>query len=208
MKNTEANMEESLRAMDTEPKTGPSLPLHPLTPAPEPDNAGVASQLLHPVTFPRPVLAYNHDVVSVLEDFAYYVAAINEQDYGDWMRRVNVYLNHLRLDMMGQTGESAGFVESMFKQIQVKLQYAPNFSIPETRTAVLTVIMEMRKVFGAESEMDLHRLGLSSEVPHKPNHPPAWAPIEETYEAYRPAEFTHSFKKTDSRNTGESAEME
>ena len=164
------------------------LPLHPLQNAPEPDNAGVASQVLHPVAYPAPIAAYGTDAIDELEDFARYVGAMTEKDYGDWMRRVNLYFAHLRTDLISITHEKDNYVNEQLARIQRCIQYTPTFEIAETRRQVLEIAMELRKYFGGHGEVDLHNLQVST-IDSVKKVPEALKPFNQTLEDYDPEIF-------------------
>ncbi len=157
------------------------LPLHPLKAAPQPDDAGVEREHLHPVDFPAPPSPYETDVVAELEDFAGYIAAMKEEDYGDWMRRANMYWMNLKESLLRGAPDQAEYVERELGRMKETIQFCPTFQILETQRRVIEMALEMRQHLGGEGEFDLHKFQVSTAEHTIPNAPP-WSPMLENPE--------------------------
>ena len=139
------------------------LPLHPEQAAPEPNDAGAARSELHPVDYPVVPLSTDTNAVRELGDFAKFVAAMREKDYGDWMRRANVYWAALRDNLLrnANAGE-VKHIEMELARLKEEIQYRPNWKIAETQRTVVTKALELRRRFGGGETMDIHDLELST----------------------------------------------
>lgn len=145
------------------------LPLHPAQPAAEPDDAGVARAELHPVEWPAPplssALSGDRDAARELEDFARFVAAMREKDYGDWMRRANVYWEALRDNLLRIANPRDTLViEAELGRLKNEIQYRPNWDIAETQKDVVKKALELRRYFGGDDSIDIHDLEISTSV--------------------------------------------
>ena len=71
---------------------------------------------------------------SAVNNFITKVQSIDDPDYGDFMRRANLYLNDLCEELF-QMGDSIGCARA--KKIHGYLQYSPSWEIESTRKKVL-----------------------------------------------------------------------
>ena len=71
---------------------------------------------------------------SLLEKFSTDVANIYETDYGDFMRKANTYLNHLRDDLSEAGTEST---HQKLNEMQKYLQFTATWDIESTRKKLL-----------------------------------------------------------------------
>ena len=131
-----------------------NIPLHPLVPSAE---------------SPGQAQSHDQDSVHALGEFAAFVGAMKEKDYGDWMRRANVYWDQLRLKLLSN-GELSdrGYVERQLSDLKKIIQYTPNWQVLETQRAVIEKVLEMRRHFGGGAEIDIHDLELSTSMTTPP----------------------------------------
>jgi hypothetical protein len=137
------------------------LPLHPQVSAAEPADAGAARAELIPLEHPVPPKSQDQSSIHALEQFAAFIAAMKEQDYGDWMRRANVYWEQLRLNLLGSSNER-DYIERELGGLKKIIQYTPNWKVLETQRAVIDKVLEMRRHFGGGEEINIHDLDIST----------------------------------------------
>lgn len=136
------------------------LPLHPPHGAPEPWDAGVERVHLHPVATPppSPYAQSREEKLKAIDDFCFCLTSIVEEEYGDWMRRANIYLLDLTEALHGEGRK----VQKLLYEIQMIIQLLPDFRIAETCRSVVKIAMRIREAMGAPSEIDWHRYNLAA----------------------------------------------
>ena len=76
-------------------------------------------------------------MTKVLKKFITDVNAINEIDYGDFMRKANHYFIELQDQLHANSSDS---IQSTLFQIKLHLQYTPNWNVESTRRYLLQEI--------------------------------------------------------------------
>lgn len=133
--------------------------LHPLKKPEEPLDAGAPRSVLRPVETPPPsrYAARGGNEIQALEEFAGRLAEIVEQEYGDWMRRANLYF----LELATALSRAPDEIRARLFELHMLIQYCPNFKILETSREAIRIAMEMRKGLGAQSDLGPPDFGLS-----------------------------------------------
>ena len=152
---------------DSQVESIANLPLHPSVQASDTENAGAARSELAPVEFPTPSLKHDQSSLHALEEFVSFVAAMKEKDYGDWMRRANVYWDQLRLNLLSSSNER-DYIERQLADLKKIIQYTPNWQVLETQRAVIEKVLGMRRHFGGGEEINIHDLELSTSMTTPP----------------------------------------
>jgi hypothetical protein len=133
-------------------------------PVPENDVPVEAALPLHPVDEHAIVLTNpNQSSLQSLEEFASFIAAMKEQDYGDWMRRANVYCDQLRVSLLASSNER-DYIERQLAAMKKIIQYTPNWQVLETQRSVIDKVLEMRRHFGGGDELNIHDLDISTSM--------------------------------------------
>lgn len=76
-----------------------------------------------------------------VEFFIETVAELYEKDYGDFMRRVVLYMDRMAMDVRGAPPE----VVKIFTSMKQYLVYQPNFDIESTRVRILRDAQEIAR---------------------------------------------------------------
>jgi hypothetical protein len=92
-----------------------------------------------------------------IDDFIFRTSHIDDDDYGDWMRRANLYWWDL-LGVLKDVPESLNF---LMQQMHEHFQFNPDFNLIDTRIGVLETALEMREILGTRIPLDAHSFDLS-----------------------------------------------
>lgn len=79
-------------------------------------------------------------------DFIQKVKTLDDHDYGDFMRKANFYLILMQDEM---NGEQAALNKKKIEDIQMFLQFYPNWDVESTRQKVIQKATEMEPPVGA-----------------------------------------------------------
>lgn len=71
----------------------------------------------------------------IIEDFVQKTKYIEESDYGDFMRKENLYLSHMMLKL--QVLEDKNIIKRLV-EMQTYLQFTPNWDVETTREKLLS----------------------------------------------------------------------
>ena len=163
--------------------------LHPQAGSEDPCDAGVARKRLRPTAQPPPraCAADSDEKLRVVDDFCARLATIAEGDYGDWMRRANLYWYELR----DALGDQPPDVWDLMQAMHIQIQYQPDFRLIETRRRVVAMALDLRRQLerGAEIELDLHDFFLEYTLRSAESSAPPYSlrldePIRPNIEAY------------------------
>jgi hypothetical protein len=164
--NTHRSYDESLTETDS---------IHPAHFSPEPHDAGVERSHLKSAEDVAPPAVYTNtlgDKIEAVEQFAHLIARFTEEDYGDWMRRANMYWWHLREAL----SDAPGPVRQLMYEMHRVIQYCPDFRVVETQRRVVRLTLKIRKLLGGIGEIGVQDLGLSLATRSLPQAPP-WSPM-------------------------------
>lgn len=78
-----------------------------------------------------------------IEEFLYHFNAINETDYGDFMRKANSYLSILTDKIYF---ESDARIKNLLNELKKDIQYYPNWDIPSSRKRTLKMIEKINNI--------------------------------------------------------------
>jgi hypothetical protein len=151
--------------------------IHPILPAPEPDDAGVERSHLRSAEDVAPPAVYTRnakDRIEAVEQFAHLIAQLTEEDYGDWMRRANMYWWHLREAVSDESGP----VRRLMYEMHRVIQYCPDFRLLETQRRVVGLALQIRKALGGKGDLGVKDFGLALSTHSLPQAPP-WSPMLE-----------------------------
>jgi len=73
--------------------------------------------------------------------FEQIIAGLYEKDYGDFMRKCNLYLERLAIDITGASAE----IFKMLERMRMYTVYAPDFDIENTRIRLIHDAAEIRR---------------------------------------------------------------
>lgn len=138
----------------------PPKGLHPDRAAEEPRDAGVDRSRLHPVDIPPPAprARTREEILHALDDFGGRIVSLAEGDYGDWMRRANLYWHRLAEALSIADRQT----QRMLLELHRIIQYNPNFLIHSTRKKVIDQVLAIREHLGGRGDLDPHDYGVST----------------------------------------------
>ena len=76
--------------------------------------------------------------------FTEQITNLNESDYGDFMRSINLYL----CDLLANPGAKDPRLHEKLHEIQAYIQFLPNWDIESTRARLLADCHELNSTFG------------------------------------------------------------
>lgn len=143
--------------------------------APEPDDAGTPRVRLQPVE--PPPSPRTRDKVRAVYEFCERIVSITDDDYGDWMRRANLYWLILAQVVSETPGEVshetspdmlAAPLDNVSSEVLLLLaelhdiiQYHPNWHLVETRRLAVQMALKIAEALGAEP-VDMHRFAVET----------------------------------------------
>lgn len=77
----------------------------------------------------------NYPMSEVIEDFVQKTKYLDEADYGDFMRKENLYLSHMMLKLI--VLDDSNIIRKLV-EMQTYLQFTPNWDVEITREKLLT----------------------------------------------------------------------
>lgn len=127
--------------------------LHPDQAAVEPRDTGVERAQLHPTQVPPPwpYAKTRQERIQAIEDFNGRISSISDSEYGDWMRRANMYWWHL---VESLHGEEDANIRRTLEEIHRVIQYNPDFSILETSRKVIALSQKIERLLGGEASLE------------------------------------------------------
>jgi hypothetical protein len=96
-----------------------------------------------------------------IEDFIVRITHEDEDDYGDWMRRANLYWWDLVERLYVICLAPPRVVRRGLVQMHELFQYTPDFQRVETERAVVEIALRIRKSLGATHDLDPHVFDVS-----------------------------------------------
>ena len=78
-----------------------------------------------------------------IEKFVRNISSIFENDYGDFMRKANLYLNQLEDELRPLANHK---IELKLSEMKLYIQYAPNWNMEATRKSICADISELEKL--------------------------------------------------------------
>ncbi|MCM2282164.1 MAG: hypothetical protein NDI61_09995 [Bdellovibrionaceae bacterium] len=159
--------------------------VHPDNPPEEPHDAGAAREKLLPVDVPPPATRVegtsdnssdnNAEKLRVLDDFGGRIMSLDEEDFGDWMRRANVYWHRLMQAFADEDRQT----HQHLAEIHRLIQYNPSFRLQDTRRRVIDLVLAMRERFndrlGRHETLDPHDYAVSTAGSQGEQGPPAYS---------------------------------
>jgi hypothetical protein len=98
--------------------------------------------------------------VEAVDEFCRQIVCATEGDYGDWMRRANLYWMEL-VEALGQQSRDA---TELLEAMRVMIQYQPDFQLIETRKRIVAMALDLRRELTGPDPWghvpDLHDYGL------------------------------------------------
>ena len=84
----------------------------------------------------------------LIEKFKQDICEILDSDYGDFMRKANVYLQSLKAAGKARANPE---IEKRIAEMQLYIQYFPNWNVDSTRSRILKDAEALRTSWGAHS---------------------------------------------------------
>lgn len=127
--------------------------LHPDHSAQEPLDAGTPRTQLHPTEVPPPwAYARTRDErVQAIEEFNGRLLSMSDSEYGDWMRRANMYWWHLVQSLHGEKNPK---VRQTLEDLHRVIQFNPDFSILETSRKAIVLTQIIEKLLGVDAALE------------------------------------------------------
>lgn len=123
---------------------------------------------LHPALSPEGEFERPRDDEQAIELFIERIGAVDDFDYGDYMRRVNIYILELR-DQLHHRGTE---ILQRLDELQYEVQFVPEWSTESTRPLVARAAEDLRRLLqkpAVEAAMKEDRLMRAGELASLPS---------------------------------------
>ncbi len=95
-----------------------------------------------------------------LDEFGGQVAGLVEDDYGDWMRRANLYWHRLAEALSDTDRET----QRRLSEIHRVIQYNPSFLVQKTRRKAIDLVLSLREHLGGRGDQEPRDFAASTEI--------------------------------------------